>query len=209
MSLWSVLASAADIRIVDAKRNIQMYEDEPVVRDFYLSGGSETGLKENLVVEVRRKINVRDSTGTQSLGDLNLPVGRLKILWAQNGLSLAREYERPEGQERAVFDQLGLQIGDRIELKGAFIDKKKSSVKRSPSSTSERESALVPQPGEKEKNEVPTELQKNSSLSKAEETLPSPKDSLQKDLKKEATSKEGAQIDPGNRAQSSVLAPAG
>lgn len=127
--LFSWEAFSADINIIEVRRNIPLSDEAPVYKDFYINAGTESGLKKNMVVTVIRKMAIRDASGTQSYGDLDIPVGQLKIIAAKGRLAVAREYRLISRDDEPMLEQIGLMIGDRLELADAFIDKKKSANK--------------------------------------------------------------------------------
>lgn len=129
--LFSWEAFSADLNIIEVRRNIPLSDEAPVYKDFYINAGTEAGLKKNQVITVIRRIAVRDATGTQNFGELDIPVGRLKIISAQNRVAVAREYTLISRDDEPMLEQIGMMIGDRLELDGSFIDNKKASAKKS------------------------------------------------------------------------------
>jgi hypothetical protein len=127
--LFSWEAFSADINIVDVRRNIPLSDEAPVYKDFYINAGSDAGLKKNMVVTVIRKIAVRDATGTQTFGDLDIPVGQLKVISSLGRIAVAREYKLISRDEEPMLEQVGMMIGDRLDLAGSFVDNKKPSAK--------------------------------------------------------------------------------
>lgn len=121
---------AQDLSIVDVRRNITLADDDIVYKDFYLNGGEADGLKKNLVVTAVRKIQVRDSNGHQSYGEISVPVGQLRVIAIYGKISVAREYKLLSRDDLPMLEQTGLMSGDRIELKAAFIDDKKPVYKK-------------------------------------------------------------------------------
>lgn len=131
--LASLLTSAAqsqDLNIVDVRRNITLADDDIVYKDFYINGGEGDGLKKNLVVTAVRKIQVRDSSGSQSYGEILVPVGQLRVIATYGKISIAREYKLLSRDDLPMLEQTGLMSGDRIDLKGSFIDNKKPVYKK-------------------------------------------------------------------------------
>lgn len=122
-------AFAEDITIVDARRNIPLSDDEPVYKDFYLNAGESSGLKKNMVVTAMRKWSIRDAAGAQSIGDVEVPVGQLKVLAVFGKVAIAREYKLPNRDDLPMIEQPGLMAGDRIDLKGSFVDDKSMAPK--------------------------------------------------------------------------------
>lgn len=122
---FSQSAKAADITVVDVRRNITLAEDDTVYKDFYISAGPASGLKKNLVVTAVRKINVRDASGANSFGEIAVPVGQLKIIAIYDKIAVAREFTLLSRDELPMLEQTGIMTGDRIDLQGSFIDTSK------------------------------------------------------------------------------------
>ncbi|MBX3016712.1 MAG: hypothetical protein KF767_02395 [Bdellovibrionaceae bacterium] len=140
LGMMAVLAGqsslrAAELKIVDVRRNIPLADDEPVYKDFYINGGAKDGLKPNLVVTAIRKTSIRDASGTQSLGELAIPVAQIRVVYVADNLAVAREYKVLSRDELPMLEQIGVMSGDVLDLKGSFVDKRKPS------------SAAVTQPG--------------------------------------------------------------
>lgn len=128
-ALFSWEACAADVNVVDVRRNIPLADDAPIYKDFYLNGGDSNGLKRNMVVTVFRKLSVRDASGTTTYGDIEIPVGQLKVIMATGRVAVAREYKLIARDDQPMLEQTGIMIGDRVDFQGSFIDNKKSSAK--------------------------------------------------------------------------------
>lgn len=135
--LINVQTQAQEITVVDVKRNITLADEDPVYRDYYINAGDGSSLRKNMVVNVKRKINVKDA-GTKSVGDFETVVGQLKIIQIGNKVSVAREFKLISRDEEAMIEQIGIMSGDRIDLNGSFIDYSKPVYKRK---TSEAEPA--------------------------------------------------------------------
>ncbi len=130
-ALFSYEVFGADINIVEVRRNIPLADDAPVYKDFYINAGNDAGLKKNLVVTVYRKMNIKDATGTQSFGEIDIPVGQLRVIATQGRIAIAREYKLISREDEPMVEQVGMMIGDRLQLDGSFIDNKRTSVKKS------------------------------------------------------------------------------
>jgi hypothetical protein len=124
---WEVFA--ADMSIVEVRRNIPLSDEAPVYKDFYLNAGSESGLKKNMVLTIMRKTIIRDASGAQSFGEMEVPVGQLKVIAIQNKIAIAREYKLISRDEEPMLEQIGMMIGDVITMDGSFIDNKKASAR--------------------------------------------------------------------------------
>jgi hypothetical protein len=127
--LFSYQAFSADLSIVDARRNIPLSDTDPVYKDFYINAGTSEGLKRNMVVTVTRKMSIRDASGTQVFGDMEIPVGQIKIIALADHVAVAREYKLTSRDSEAMLEQMGLMIGDRLSMEGSFVDNKKASAK--------------------------------------------------------------------------------
>ncbi len=129
-ALFGWEAFGADLSVIEVRRNIPLSDEAPVYKDFYINAGSEAGLKKNLVITVIRKMPIRDATGTQNYGEVDIPVGMLKIISAQGRVAVAREYKLIARDDEPMLEQIGIMIGDRLELDGSFVDNKKTSAKK-------------------------------------------------------------------------------
>lgn len=111
----------AEIEVIQVKRNISLSDEEPIYKDYYLSGGFNHGLKPNLVVSVNRWINLREKNQTldQNLKILE-PVGWLKIIYVKEQISIARLYESVQYSQSPILDQPGIMIGDTITLENSY-----------------------------------------------------------------------------------------
>ncbi len=113
----------ADIAIFDSKRPISLSNSEKTERDYYLDGGIEKGLKNGQIVTVNRRLTVYDSLLNRSLGEMLVPVAKLKIVLAQRGLSVAHFYE-PAKSSVSLEDNF-VMIGDRLDLTTAEVELEK------------------------------------------------------------------------------------
>ncbi len=115
-------AAQAEITIIDVRKNIPLSDEDPSYTDFYLGAGENEGLKKNMVVTVFRTINVRDSSGAQSFGEISIPVGQVKVVAVFAKVAVAREYKLLPRDVNPMLEQIGLMSGDRIETKDSFVD---------------------------------------------------------------------------------------
>ncbi len=122
-------ADAQEITVVDVKRNITLADDDNVYRDYYINAGDGSALRKNMVVTVKRKVNVKD-TATKSVGDFDAVVGQLKVIQVGNKVSVAREFKLLSRDEAPMLEQTGIMTGDKVDLTGSYIDNSKPSYKR-------------------------------------------------------------------------------
>lgn len=149
LALMPSRAFSGDISIVDVRRNIPLSDEEPAYKDFYLNAGDGSGLKKNLVVTAVRKLTVRDSAGSQAFGDIDIPVGQLRVIAVFGKVAVAREYKLLSRDDQPMLEQIGLMVGDRIELKGSFVDdkpapKKKVAETEAPNDTARATASVAP-----------------------------------------------------------------
>ena len=123
------LLQANELVIVDVHRNIPLSDEEPIFKDFAISLGESSSLKKNLVVFVKRKISVKDSTA-KAVGEIETNVGQLRIIHVDKKIAIAREYKLIARDDEPMLEQIGIMIGDRLELDGSFVDNKKTSAKK-------------------------------------------------------------------------------
>jgi hypothetical protein len=140
--LSTISAFAAEISVIDVRRNIPLGDAEESYKDFYLNAGSDDGLKKNLVVTVVRSMAIRDATGAQSFGDIAIPVGQLKIIAVYPKVSVAREYKLLSRDDNAMLEQTGIMNGDIIDTKNSFVAR--NSQNRKPATPSPLPAITVP-----------------------------------------------------------------
>lgn len=114
---------AKDVYIFDARRPLSLVPGETKPKDFYINAGSESGLKSNVVVTVSRRQSLYDPYQNKSAGDILVPVAEIRILFSQNGLSVARLEKVFDRGGLPGLDFDGVMIGDRLDLDTARSSK--------------------------------------------------------------------------------------
>jgi hypothetical protein len=153
-----VFANAEELSVVEVKRNIPLSDDEPVYKDFAISGGTSSGLKKNLVVFAKRKVSIKDPSA-KTIGEIETNVAQLKVIYADSKMAIAREYKLVSRDEEPMLEQIGVMTGDRIDLAGSFIDTKPLVYKkkvREPSSVAQAPQAASPAPAPLTPDAMPT-----------------------------------------------------
>ncbi len=120
----SIKAMATDLEIIDVKRNIPLSETDPIYKDYYIKTNGQKDLKKNLVVKATRQIQVKDST-LKAVGDFKTPVGLVKIIQVSDTIAVAREFKTIPRDQEAMIEQVGIMVGDQIDLADSFVDEKK------------------------------------------------------------------------------------
>ena len=111
--------SRAELWIFDSRRPIALSDEEHPPRDYFINGGTDQGLKAGLIVTVRRRLTMYDSLENRSPGDLIVPVGKIKIIHSQKGLSVARLHSLTKGSIGPALEDHFLMVGDRLDLGSA------------------------------------------------------------------------------------------
>lgn len=107
------LAKADEISIFEVRRNIPLSDTDPVYKDFYIKGGEK--LKKNQVYTVTRKVTMRDASGSQVMGEVQAPVGQLKVIAVYGKIAVAREVKLFSREELPMVDYPWFMIGDSLE----------------------------------------------------------------------------------------------
>ncbi|MFN7905190.1 MAG: hypothetical protein ACK5P5_08400 [Pseudobdellovibrionaceae bacterium] len=110
-------AMADDLTIVGVKRNITLADDEPVFHDLIVNTGENGGIKKGQIFTAFRRVGIRDFSGVQSYGEIDIPVGEIKILSVYSRVAVARQLKLYSREENPVLDVFGLMSGDRLEAK--------------------------------------------------------------------------------------------
>lgn len=113
----SALCFADDLSIIQVHRNIPLSDEEPTYRDLFLNGGENAGVKKNQIYTVFHRVQIKDFSGTQSYGEIEIPVGEAKIIAVYNKVAVARELKIYPREDQPNLDILGIMSGDRLELK--------------------------------------------------------------------------------------------
>ncbi len=106
-----------DLAIIAVKKNITLSDDEPVFHDLIINTGENGGLKRNQILTAFRRVGIRDYSGVQSYGEIDIPVGEIKILSVYGRVAIARQVKLYPREENPVLDVFGMMSGDRLELK--------------------------------------------------------------------------------------------
>lgn len=124
LGLCFVTAAFAErVHIFDVRRNLPMSSKDVVYKDYYLSGGRDVGLRENMVLTVYRISPLHDHARNEARGNMRLRVGQLKILAAGEKNAIARAYKSSDPKQAPVLDVEAFQMGDVVELTEAFVEK--------------------------------------------------------------------------------------
>lgn len=124
LTVFVSLQAKADLTIFDVRKNLPLSDQDPVFRDFYINGGSESGLSPGMVLTVQRRLPLYDSYQNRSAGDLQLKVAKVKIIHTQKGLAVARLHAEFTRDSAPLLEDNFIMVGDRLDLSSASSDKK-------------------------------------------------------------------------------------
>ena len=131
--LFTELVYAQEITIFDIRRPIAMSKNEKVEKDFFINAGKERGIKPGVEITVTRSLALYDVYLNRSPGNLVVPVGKLKIIHSQKGLSVGRLISTYSQENIPTLEYRAVMVGDKIDLssmrkfkrKTASIERKK------------------------------------------------------------------------------------
>lgn len=104
-------------QVIDVRRNITLSDTDPVYKDFYINAGTSDGFKKGQILTVSRKVQVRDSSGSQSVGEMEVPVGELKVISVFEKVTVARESKLFDRQDLPMLEQRAIMSGDNVDIK--------------------------------------------------------------------------------------------
>jgi hypothetical protein len=84
-------AKAEDFNVYQVYRGIDLGEsDHAPPKDIFINVGSNSGIKKGSVLDVYRKISSFDNLTQRLVGDHMIPVGRIKVIHADDKSAIAR-----------------------------------------------------------------------------------------------------------------------
>lgn len=117
-------AKAKDIYVFEARRPLSLMNRQQLPKDFFINAGTESGLQKDVVVTVQRRQSLYDPYQNKAAGDIMVPVAELRIIYSQDGLSVARIEKMLDRTFLPTLDIDAILVGDRLDLGSA---KKRSS----------------------------------------------------------------------------------
>lgn len=119
--LFSVLevqvqATEKEAVVIEVKKSIQLTKNEKVYKNFFINGGENLGLKKGHTVDVLRRVPFHDPLKNISVGDIRVKVAELEIIHADGLLSVARQIQLEDPENRPVLDFEAVMVGDRLDL---------------------------------------------------------------------------------------------
>jgi hypothetical protein len=155
ITLFAVLASlvsfskayAEDISVFDARNTIALSDAEPTYKDYYLNGGTARGLREGMIITVVRKVTLYDSYQNKSAGEMELEVGKIKIIHVQKDLAVARDHAQISRVGHPLLDYDFVMLGDVLDLDTMTTEGKNKSASNDEGSSAPTGSSVEAVPG--------------------------------------------------------------
>ena len=117
---------AGEVTVFDVRKNFPMKNGQKTYQDYYLNGGTEVGIKKGMVITVTRRRALYDAYQNRSPGNLRVPVGKLKVIQVQNGMSVARLHSNFSRANLPVLEYDFILVGDKMDIASAYFEKKRS-----------------------------------------------------------------------------------
>jgi hypothetical protein len=114
--------AAAEVSIFSVNKTLSMGPKDTVYRDYYLNGGTEDGFRRGMLVTVVRRVPVHDLSRNRALGDLRVPVAKLKLVYVNHNISVGRvdKLIRPVNLPATEF--AAVMVGDTVVLGNGMDD---------------------------------------------------------------------------------------
>jgi hypothetical protein len=117
--LSPAFTAASELTIFEMRKTLPLSDSEAALRDFYIRGGSEAGLKVGQVLLVQRRIPLYDTFANRSAGDLEVGVARLRIVHVQKGLAVGRVHSDLARENAPLLEDNFIMVGDVVDARSA------------------------------------------------------------------------------------------
>lgn len=143
--LWMPQLHADPVTIFESRKQLPMSNGEQTQKDFYINAGTAAGLAPGRVVTVVRQVPLYDSYRNRSAGNLSIKVAKIKIIYCQKDLSVARYFNGFSRDKIPVLDNNFIMVGDQLDMNS--VESEKSAIQeQSADSNRSVSSVSVPQP---------------------------------------------------------------
>jgi hypothetical protein len=138
--------TASGPTIFDVRRSLPLEPDEEVTKDFYINAGPEAGFKKGVYISVVRAVPVHDPIKNMQQATLNIPVGKLKVIDVQRGITVARLETELTDDERPTLEFEGVMVGDRIDLGSITTEQPKKPKPKAKKQIADASTNAAPEP---------------------------------------------------------------
>ncbi len=131
MSMWltslmlfvfSISTSAGEVSVFSVNKTLSMGPKDPIYKDYYLNGGTEEGFRRGMTVTVVRRIPVHDLSRNRALGDLRVPIAKVKLIYVNRTISVARTEKVLSSANLPASEFPTVMVGDTIVLGDGLDD---------------------------------------------------------------------------------------
>lgn len=112
-----------DVQIFEVRKKLQMKSTDPIIRDYYVNAGQVMGLKAGANVQVSRNVPLSDPNNQEAQTHMELPVGTMKIIYANRTMSIGRFHSLAPSQENPILDNELFMVGDKVNLGSIGFDR--------------------------------------------------------------------------------------
>jgi len=145
---------AKDISVFAAHKTLSLGPKDPAIRDYYISGGADDGFRRGMTVTVVRRLPIHDLSRNRSLGDMPVPVAKMKLIFVQRNMSVGRLTALVSSKSVPTVDYESVMVGDVITLTDGLDS----------TGTIDYESEAKPSESEKTQSTLPKTEQKADNI---------------------------------------------
>ncbi len=107
---------AADFQVISVIRTLPLKNDEAILKDYYINAGTNNGLTSGATLDAMRKLPVYDNTNNKVISDTLVPVAKLKIIYVDKAMAVARLVRVLDKQKTPIMSVDDVIIGDKIKV---------------------------------------------------------------------------------------------
>ena len=160
-----------DVQITEVRKKLQMKSTDPVIRDYYLNGGTNLGIKEGALIKVFRNVPLADPNRQEAQEHVILPVGVIKIIYADRLNSIGRVLTLSKSETHPVLESENFMVGDRLELRTLDFEKKSDEAGHDKSDSSKEAKSKDDEDGKPEKTTKKVYLPNREAAASGHESL--------------------------------------
>lgn len=121
--LFASQAFSAEVQIIEIRKSLPLKNSEPVITDYYLNAGENLGIKPGTLFTLYRRVSVLDRLGGNQGKPLAIPVGKIKILYVSQEMSVARVHTIQSFEKSPILEFQSIMMGDVINVGSAELSK--------------------------------------------------------------------------------------
>jgi hypothetical protein len=111
----SSAAAAEEFNVYQVYRAIDLGENDiSPPKDIFINMGAENGIKKGSILDVYRKVSSFDNLTQKHMGDSMIPVGRIKVIHADDKIAIARADKFVSVEQEPALLPQAVMIGDVV-----------------------------------------------------------------------------------------------